>query len=580
MARLFQIVAALAIAVPSWTANFSTGANALRFGTHEIAMKGTGDVANPFATVVTVEFTPPSGRRDARAVYAFYDGGATWKARVYVTEAGAWRWRSSSTDDSRLNGQSGAFQASTSPLRGMLKPHAKNPKAWMTDDGRWFPNISDTAYRLFHSADAPLWREFVKDAVDRGITSIRAASLGGWGGVTSARDDNDYWTWNDPWAGVPQPDYARFDLAKFRNSDERIAWLLDRYPDLQIQLILFSFRGYRTEGTGERWSSIPPELRVRTMRYMIARWAAFPNLFWLIVNDMHSDEKFPRNQAFAREVGTFFAANDPWRHLIASGANRRAGYPFANPQDLKWSSYLFIEDADAVGADAIVKYGFDAIPQHVFMGEDYYEQDQHQYKDPRYFFRWLNWSWLLSGGSANYAGRYGVVHPYSQATRPDLKWSILKPAAEFGGGRRPYDYSGKALVGLDSVAHIRSYLESRRIDLSGYRPNDALATDRNGRTGKLRPKVMERSENELIIYHPNAAASGDDAQVDATLTAALQVDLRSFPGTYRMEWFRALDGVPANGTPVSGGAIRELTAPWPGHDVVLRLTRRGDVAVK
>ena len=34
----------------------------------------------------------------------------------------------------------------------------------------------------------------------------------------------------------------------------------------------------------------------------------------------------------------------------------------------------------------------------------------------------LFWSWLLSGGSANYCGRWGPIHPYSRTARQDLPW--------------------------------------------------------------------------------------------------------------------------------------------------------------
>ena len=197
------------------------------------------------------------------------------------------------------------------------------------------------------------------------------------------------------------------------------------------------------------------------MQYMIARWSAFPNLFWLIVNDMHCDAKFPRNQAFVREVGTFFAANDPWHHLISTGPNRRAGFPFTGADDLKWCSYIFIEDANAVGADQVGQYQLDEIPLHVWMGEDYYEQDHGHYKDPRFFFRWLFWSWLLSGGSANYCGRWGPIHPYSQTARRDLAWV---------GIDKKTDYTGEQLVGLDSVRHIPAYLKDRALDLAASGP--------------------------------------------------------------------------------------------------------------
>src|SRR5262249_33269134 len=156
-----------------------------------------------------------------------YDGGDTWRGRVYVSEIGEWTWTSSCETDSKLNDKSGSFTAVKSDLRGMLRKHKTKPKAWMTDDGRWFVNLSDTGYRLFHGKAAPLWREFVNDSAAKGINCIRVGALGGWGGTTGVSvDDNNTWVWNDPWAGEAKPDHARYDLDRFRTTDERLIWLL------------------------------------------------------------------------------------------------------------------------------------------------------------------------------------------------------------------------------------------------------------------------------------------------------------------------------------------------------------------
>ncbi len=544
-------------------ANFTQETEAARkFGVHEIELTGNGGAPNPFDTAATVRFIPPSGAANAVTVDAFYDGGNVWRARVYVMEIGRWQWRANSTDDAGLEGTSGTFESQASTLRGMLRKHRDNPRQWMTEDGQWFCNVSDTAYLLLHGQEATLWKEYVWDAVAQGVTCLRVASLGGWGGTPSAeKDHNDHWVWNDPWLGGAAPDYTRYDLDKFHTTDERLTWLLDTYPELQLQHILFSFKGYGTEDTGEWWASLPPSVRINAMRYMIARWAAFPNLFWLIVNDMHCDEKVPKNQAFAREVGRFFVANDPWKHLISTGPNRRAGFPFTTEDDLTWCSYAHVEDANAVGADALQQYHLDTAPMPVWMAEDYYEQDHSHYVDAAYFFRWLFWSWLLSGGSANYGGRWGHIHPYTWTHRKDLQWIGIEGT----------DYTGEQLTGLDSAPFICAYFRERNLDLAAFTPDDARATDLEGQVEKWRPKLMRRGYEEFLIYHPNAAGDSYAAQPDKQKTARLRVDLSSAKGSFQAEWYRPRDGVAQAGDTVQGGAAREFAAPWEGEDVVLRL---------
>jgi len=532
-------------------------------GVHEVVLTSAQPEANPFATEVTVTFVRPSGAARAVTVDAFHDGGAVWRARAYADEVGAWLWTSRCASDASLDGQSGSFTVRHSALRGMLRPHRANSRAWMTDDGQWFPNLSDTAYRLFHVDAAPDWQRYVADDVAKGITSLRCASLGGWGGTPAAKvDSNDYWLWNDPWPGGAKPDHSRLDLRKFQATDQRLRWLLETYPDVQVQLILFGLKGYGGDGTGQWWAALPPAVRVAAMRTMLARWAAFPNVFWLLVNDMACDAKHPLNMAFAREAGRYIAAHDPWRHLLSVGPVRRAGFAFTSAEDREWCGYVHLEDAYSLGAQTIAQRGLADDPRHVFLGEDYYEQDHGFFADPRFFYRWLYWSWLLSGGSANYGGRYGTTHPYSQTDRPDLVWVGADGT-----------YTGIALTGLDSVPFIKSYFEDRRIDFGLFTPADAIVADVDGAADKRRPKAMRRDDLEFLVYHPNAAADGRDAKVSER-TARLRLDLSQASGTYATEWFRALDGAAAAGGPVAGGSVHVLAAPWAGQDVVLRLLRQ------
>lgn len=537
-----------------------------RFGTHEIVLEGSGDVRDPFGVEVRVRFSPPEGTRAPVVVDGFYDGGRTWRARVYVDAVGRWNWTVSSADP-KLSGRRGAFDANEAPggeLPGLLGKDPSNPRAWRWADGRPFVHVSDTAYRLFHPEAAPMWRDFVRQSASRGTTSLRVACLGGWGGAPRAeRDVPNYWVRNDPWEGGGAPVLKRFDLERFRIADERLVWIVNRYPRMALQLILFSLKGWNEDDTGIWWSRLPREARERTMRYMIARWSAFPQVFWLIVNDLHSDARFPANRAFIREVGRFFAAREPWPHLISTGPNRFAGFPFG-AEDLDWCGYAHIEDGDSVGAAAIEAYGLDRLPLHVFLGEDFYEQDFSRYVDARFYFRWLWWSWLLSGGSANYCGRWGVIHPYEQASRPDLVWV----------GARGRAYTGQPLVGLDSAPFVASYFERRGIDLAGFVPDDARARDVGGREGKLRPQLARRGTEEFLVYHPHANRSGYDAAPDPTTSASFRIDLRDAPGRFDLEWYRPMDGTALRTLPVQGGVERVLTAPWPACDVVARLTRR------
>src|SRR5712692_2058742 len=548
---------------PSNPTPFSVGlATAMKLGTHEIVLTGNGSVANPFDTVATVTFIPPSGGANAVTVRAFYDGGSTWRARVYVTEAGTWQWTSSSGADAGLNGKSGSFTAVDSSLRGILKKDSLNPKAWRSDDGRWFVGLSDTAWLLFNP-DAQVtqnWQQFVADDAAKGINVLGpVGSLESWGTGDVPHLGN-----NEPWLdlGGGTTDFTQYDLTKFQNAESRLIWIFNNHPEMFIQSMLFGTQ------VQSGWSDLPQSVRNNTLDYMIARWSAFPNLFWLVSEDQHVTAD--ATLAFNREVGNYFAAHEPWKHLMSTQPDRDQGFPFTTSDDLNWASYICIQVSDSTQATQIQQYGFDSVPLRVMMGEGYYEQDYGDppsgMSDPRFYYRWSMWSWILSGGSSNYGGRYGVIHPYTQTGRPDLVW--IGP-----GGT---DFTGYQLTGLDSLPYILSYFKDRNIDLSFFQPDDGLVISFAIKPGySWHPKLMRRGVEEFIAYNPNAGSEGQWSSVDPITTASMTINLRSAPGTFQVEWYRPFDGVVQSGGTVQGGALQDFVAPWQGFDVVLRLVLSG-----
>jgi hypothetical protein len=546
----------LLIATAAMGSNFTLGsARAVQYGVHEVMLTGSEPAGNPFDTVVTVRFT--AARREPVVVRAFYAGGQTWRARLYVSTAGEWAWSSQCKTDALLDGKKGSFHAAPSKLRGRLLVHAKNPRQWMTEDGRWFLNLNDTAYFLlsrYGSHGRPVAesevKQYVRDLIDRGITSIRSFSAIG---PKGSLEDSE--GWKDRWRDTFFSDEAmtRLRLEALDSADERLRWLVDEYPALYVQLILFP-RGSRHGRDDEMWKTFTQQQKQRVMDYMIARYAAFPQIFWLLVNDAHYGEKFPSNNSYAREAGEYFARHDPWQHPFSTGHARRVPFHFGAE---KWATYVHLEEAYDLNANQIAKYWQYSKP--VFLGEDRYEQDRPEL-DPlhmSYFQRRLFWSWLLAGGSANYGGRWWTVHPYSRSGSLPAE-SPWKKDVVFT----------KALTGLDSVRVIRDYFARRSIELSAFEPDAALLT------GAGNAKAMRKQFEEFLIYHPNAIGEGREVREDPSRTARLQLNLSGARGAFAIEWCRVKDGATQRKGQVHGGAVVDLQAPWSGVDVVVRLTRR------
>jgi hypothetical protein len=400
-----------------------------------------------------------------------------------------------------------------------------------------------------------------------GISLLRVSGLGGdrWQMGGRREQWTDWWRGDDyaPWTST---DPVAFDLSRFQTTDARLTWLLETYPDLYVQLILFGEGPYGEDYAEHLWFGLSERTRAATVRYMLARWAAFPNVIWQVNNDAFFGREYPSNRAFAREVGRIIAAEDPWDHLLSTGGHRSAPFPFATPED-DWIDYVHLEGAYELGADAIEPYA--GRKQHVMLGEDYYEQD-HPDKNPAepgYFYRWLIWSWLLSGGSANYGGRWSVIHPYfsTEGQRYQLQWQPSRPA-----------YVSR-LTGLDWLPKLREFLGGSGVDLSLFTPDDRVVVDVEGRAGTRRPKLMRRDDLEFVAYHPNAAADGRTAHPGSS-SAALRLDLREVAGQFTTEWFRPADGARAAGPSVTGGDVLNLVAPWQGTDVVLHVARSAQSA--
>jgi hypothetical protein len=544
-------------------ANFTTGDQpAVNFGVHEITLSGDAPEGNPFDTAASVTFTPPSGQ--AKTVQAFYDGGNTWRARVYVSETGNWHWKSKSTANNGLDGKSGQFTAADSKLRGRLLTHPKNPSQWMTEDGRWFLNLNDTAYfwtSASASKDKPVTQAdaeaYVRDLDNHGITSMRSFLMVS---RSASKDKSLLGEWRN--AFFADDGMTQLNLAHFQTADERLRWLLDNHPGMYIQLVLFPM-GCRYANDQVVWQTLSPAQRELLMRSIIARYGAYPEVFWLVVNDVHYGPKFPLNYAFAREVGEYFASHDPWRHPLSTGHAR--GVEFAFP-DEDWVTYLHLENKHDLGASQAAKYAAHRKP--VFLGEDRYEQDHGPKLDPLnmdYWQRRLFWSWLLAGGSANYGGRWWTVDPYSQTgQRPSTKSLPSEGDIPFA----------TALTGLDSVKIIRDYFEERHIELSDFQPDAALIKDADGATGANVPKLARRGQDEFLIYHPNAAADGQNARPYADRAPAMTIDLGAAPGQFEVEWLRANDGVTQTDSLLKGGTPQTLRSPWKGADCILRLRRK------
>jgi len=552
--------------------NYTSGTEmATRYGVHEVSFqRSLQSGENPFDLTFWVTFTPPTGSGSLpKTVRAFWDGDATWRARAYVDVTGTWSWSSTT-------GAADSFTVSERPesgLHGMLRVGTAPNKRWCSGICSTFLPMADTAERLFFEMyAAPVPRsvrpnfstttmtlttaanaddfvfKYATDVQQHGINVLRAESLGNWAytdeeiaQTTCKNPDGSYractrlddcnadlslfWSTsitgssNDLFGGGPSLEQMQTltlypNLQSFQRIDRKLKLLLNEFPSLYVQLLLVPeplLNSFDTNWAGP--DGIETALKQQLWQTMIAHWAAFPNVFWSISNDI-ADTK-TNNQALAKEVGCYWMGpgaqvsycdglsfstfgNDPWR------ANRPMSLGHLRNQidsfiPAPWHTYITNYTGADLSAQAMdgtypigpvptatpdaVNFLYSSQDKPVLNTEDRYEDDA-GISDPNYFFRRLFWAHLLSDSGAT----YGTVNTYEALKT----YSTPAPAP--------------ALVGLEGERYIRPILRDARVDLTRFTPADGLISKSGSDQWAEfdRAQVARRGAQEILAYIPNA----------------------------------------------------------------------------
>jgi len=277
---------------------------------------------NPFMVPFSATVTGPDSR--SFKVPGFYDGDGVWKVRVRPEVEGDWSLATESTDP-ELDGRTAHFVCVPNENRnvhGMLRVDPEHPYHFMYEDG--------TRYFLLGYECDWLW---ALDATEPGLPRLEPfldkLAQYGFNHIllnTYAHDapwqagktgDDDY---GPPplyaWEGTnEQPDHARFNLAFWQHYDRVMKALLDRGIVAHMMV--------RVYNKMVRWPANRSAEDDLYFRWLIARYAAFPNLVWDFskeaFNEKDGEYKLDRIRLLRRE--------DPYGHLITSHDDNAYGRP-------------------------------------------------------------------------------------------------------------------------------------------------------------------------------------------------------------------------------------------------------------
>ncbi|MCU0252004.1 MAG: DUF5060 domain-containing protein [Vicinamibacterales bacterium] len=323
-----------------------------QWGTFEITLKGPA-TGNPFVDV-RLSAVFDDGRTQLE-VPGFYDGDGVYRIRFMPDTQGRWRYE---TRASRweLTGKTGEFTA-TAPAKANHGPvRVAHTYHFAYADGTPFRQIGTTIYNWLDTPDN-VQEETLRTLAGAPFNKARMLLTQQ---PTSYRQSFAPPRW--PFAGTPPRDWdlTRFNPEYFRHYETRVAQL----RDLGIEADLILFNPYGKWGF-ETMDAAGDE---RYVRYVVARFAAFRNVWWSLANEY--DFLRTKTEADWDRLGALVQQADPFNHL-RSIHNGTLLYDHGKP----WVTHVSMQNGIAVESPGSAQLYRDAYRKPVVYDEVKYEGD-------------------------------------------------------------------------------------------------------------------------------------------------------------------------------------------------------------
>ncbi len=293
-----------------------------RWDVYEIAFSGPS-AGNPYLDVkVGAHF-----RFRNRVVNAdgFYDGAGTYRIRFMPDEPGEWSYTTFSNVPA-LNAKTGVFTASPPSKRNHGPVSVKYTTHFGYAVGTPYVPFGTTSYAWIHQGDA---------VEDDTLHTLQTAPFNKMRMCVFPK----HYTYNDnepayypfPRSAAGENDYSRFNPEFFQHLEKRVRDL----ENLGIEADLILFHPYDNWG----YSKMAAEVDDRYLRYVVARLAAYRNVWWSLANeyDFMKSKTMPDWDRFFRIV----QESDPYQHL-RSIHNGTILYDHSKP----WVTHVSMQSSD------------------------------------------------------------------------------------------------------------------------------------------------------------------------------------------------------------------------------------------
>lgn len=263
----------------------------------ELSFNGPSE-GNPFTEAkLTGRFIQD---KDTISVAGFYDGSGIYKIRFMPGREGKWNYVTTS-NVKKLDNKKGNFVCTPAQKNNHGPVVVRDTFYFAYADGTPHYSFGTTCYAWAHQGDS--LAEITLKTLSKGYFNKMRMCI-----FPKSYDWNNNEPVYYPFEGTPLKnwDYTKLNPAFFRNIEKRIQEL----DSLNIQADLIIFHPY------DRWgfSSLNRETEDLYIDYIIARFAAFKNVWWSMANeyDFMRNKKMSDWDYYIQQ----FASKDKFHHLI------------------------------------------------------------------------------------------------------------------------------------------------------------------------------------------------------------------------------------------------------------------------
>jgi hypothetical protein len=291
----------------------------------ELGLKGPSS-GNPFLEVAFgARF---SQGYESIEVAGFYDGSGVYRVRFMPTRMGLWKYETFGNIP-ELSGKTGEFTVAEASASNHGPVRVTNTFHFAYADGKPYKQLGTTCYAWTHQ-DESLQEQTLKTLTGSPFNKLRFC-------VFPKR-----YSWNTnepplyPFAGTPRHfDTTRFNPEFFQHFEKRILEL----QKLGIEADIILLHPYDAGAWG--FDRMTPLEDDRYLRYVIARLAAFRNVWWSLANE-YDFMKHKTEQDWER-IGELVSRADPFHHLLSIHNGTRL-FNHTRP----WLTHASIQNGSAV----------------------------------------------------------------------------------------------------------------------------------------------------------------------------------------------------------------------------------------